>query len=291
MSYISPVPEDRQLIKSTSWRDWFKPSPTPNPDIMIVNKGVPVSQQLSNVANNIKQGLSNLVFKNGIPLFTQQANATPEPYPWTEEPIQGEVKGVSTEATPLPTNAPTRPTNYETYQPGDQYYMDFGGYSGKSSTGIPQPPKSDAEKLFQQLPNEATSAATIAYSENLGYNPSSINDKNRDGTVDYGYFQNNSQTLKEMLGAKKYRDQLNAAGIYKPEDVTDNLDKAIVAYKVTREYKQDTGTAPFAAWYGWQDRGFNPMPEQSLEQTAKVKYPSGNKPYAHLEAFLSGATK
>lgn len=214
--------------------------------------------------------------KTGTWKWIAEPTATPQPTP------PGAVLGALT----------TQATPYETYQPGQPNYMDFtAGYNGNSSLPIPQPPKELADKLFAQRPNDATSAATLAFSENLRYDPWAINDKNSDGSTDYGGFQNNDKTLRLLLGANQYANMLQQAGISQPQDVLGDWDKAIAALGQTRvfeetPYPMGAGNLPYSQWYGWQDRGYNPMPETSLSDLAQQKTPAGRYAYGHLRDYL-----
>lgn len=202
---------------------------------------------------------------NTQPTSTPQPTATPTPMP-TANP---QVIGANTQR--------------GTYQPGDPHYMDFSGYNGYSTKSISQPPKNIADMLFQLLPNEATKAATLSFSENVS-DPYNINPKpnlNNDGSYDYGFFQSNDRTINELL-SKKYGVELRRQGINKPQDVLGNLAKAIAVYKATQQYANDANVYPDSWWYGWQNNGFNPTPKTSLEDKANI---SGN-PYFKLREYM-----
>jgi hypothetical protein len=229
-------------------------------------------------------------FNSAKPVQANEPSKADYVFSASPRPTSTPLPTVAPTSTPTPTPVPQRQqpqSNYAVYQPGEPYYMDFSGYNGSSSQPIPQPPKNIAELLFKMLPNEATPAATIAFSENLKYDPSGVNPHNNDKSIDYGLFQNNSKTINEMLNTKRFGGQLRSAGINKPADVLNNVPGSIEAYRLTKDYEKEAGAAPYSWWYGWQNRGFNPMPEQSLETLGNKKYQSGNPAYFKLQEYLS----
>ena len=138
-----------------------------------------------------------------------------------------------------------------------QAILDFNKYIPKGSPFHPtQPPPKIANEFFSRFgaSNEATPAALVGWSENAGWNPNARN-INNNGTIDRGLTQINSQTFNEMMNKRRYREQLNGAGIYTAQDLYDPI-KNIAAHKVTHQYEQDAGVRPWRWWYGWQNKHF-----------------------------------
>lgn len=203
-----------------------------------------------NANNQIKEA-EKKGFVSPISVYTQPKasptpTATPKPQTTTVKPnIQSTSRVLGT-------------TSAGTYQPGEQNYMGVSRNTGNYPKQIPEPPKAIADLIWKYFPQDATAAATIAYGENGAYNPNAKNIWNRNGSVDYGLFQTNSNTMNEMLMKNKYRNILNQYGIYKPQDVMGDPEKGTVAAMVTKMYEKDAGASPWSWWYGWKDKGLNP---------------------------------
>ena len=181
---------------------------------------------------------------------------------------------------PLPTPVPTTVPSITPTPQGR--ILDVAKYQGVSPTAIPLPNQDIQDIIWEQFPNEATQGAVALAGENAGFRTTATN-PNNDGTFDYGLFQNNSKTLKDLLSKQRYAADLKAAGINSPEDVQGSAEKSALASKITRKYEEDAGASPFSWWYGWQNKGYNIAPERgSTEDLANLKYESGRSPYFKL---------
>lgn len=165
---------------------------------------------------------------------------------------------------------PTPQPSPVSHQPTVGRILDVGSYQGVSPSPIPLPERSIQDLLWEQFPNEATQSAVALAGENASFDPNAKN-RNNNGTFDYGLFQNNTGTLRDMLGKQRYAKKLAEAGIFKPEDVLGDPRKSAIASKITREYEQAAGAEPWSWWYGWQNKGYNIDPNQSVQDTAKNK--------------------
>ncbi len=158
--------------------------------------------------------------------------------------------------------------------------LDVGKYQGASDSEIPLPSQEIQDLLWKYFPDEATASAVALAGENKGFNPNAKN-LNANGTYDYGLMQNNTATLREMLGKGRYGNQLREGGINAPEDVLGDAEKSILASKVTRQYENDAGVDPWSWWYGWQNNGYNINPELDIQEVSQ------NPAYFKLAEFIN----
>lgn len=215
----------------------------------------------------------------------------PTPGPTINENDPGVIVFKKDEPTPIPTMTPTPQPQGQVLgantvrQPNMDRILDVAKYQGVSDTPIPLPSQNIQDLIWEYFPNEATQAAVALAGENAGFKETASN-WNNDNTWDYGLFQNNSQTMNEMLNKQKYGRQLKEGGIFRPEDVQGDPRKSALASMVTRQYETDANAAPWAWWYGWQNKGYNIDPTRSIEDVANQQYPSGKNPYFKLTERL-----
>ena len=165
--------------------------------------------------------------------------------------------------------------------------LDVGKYQGGSTTPVPLPNQDIQNAVWDIMPNEATPSAVAMAGENARFDVNAKN-VNNDGSVDYGLMQNNDRTLNELLSKQKFAEELNNAGIYKPEDVLGDARRSLVASKVTRAYEDaprwtgDTeGRPDWSSWYGWQNKGYTIDPNKTIQQVAE------NPAYFKLAEFIA----
>lgn len=212
-------------------------------------------------------------FRNMIDELISRPNTPPEPYQAPVSPLPD----ATPRATPI-SQAGRGSIDYGT--------LDVGPYQGKSTTPVPLPSREIQNLLWEYFPNEATAAATVLAGENARFDPNAVN-RNSDGSIDYGLFQTNNQTIDELLGKPKFGDTLRGYGINNAEDVLGSIIKSIQAASVVRDYESaprwwgdTTGSAPWSRWYGWQNHGYTIDPNQTVQELAE------NPDYFQLQHFI-----
>jgi len=151
--------------------------------------------------------------------------------------------------------APTPTPKPDFVKPRPEFFFEFDQYKPKDFPEVPQPSKKLAKLIFDSFPTEATAAATVAFTENGSYNPKATN-VNKDGSKDYGIFQINDGTFKDMMSKNPYKRLLGEAGISSLDDLLEE-EKNVKAAKVVKKYEEDSGAKPWSWWYGWVNKGFN----------------------------------
>src|SRR5574341_2019976 len=101
--------------------------------------------------------------------------------------------------------APPRPTATPTPTPESPLF-DFTGYRQSGNFEIQQPPQALGSAMRDIWGDNAERAAVVAGTENPSYDPEAVG-VNKDGSVDVGLFQVNSNTLKDFQRRKGKRLQ------------------------------------------------------------------------------------
>lgn len=194
--------------------------------------------------------------------ITGRSNPTPTPQPKVAGNIN-DMKmtyGVSpnyTNETQSSTSAPTSPSSDPNYTfafnniPRDVNYK-----SNRSNFQPQQPPKPIGDLIRKYFPNEATTAATVAATENGTYDPKRPDNVNPQGGIDRGIFQINSNTFNGLIQRQPHL--LRSMGITSFNDMYDP-EKNIATAKIIREGSRQANpqTAGWGPWYGWQNTGYN----------------------------------
>lgn len=148
-------------------------------------------------------------------------------------------------STKAPTKAPTKsPTRSPQVLGASSDFMFNSLPFGK--TQIPQPPQEVGNALRKYFPNEATQSAIAAWSES-GYSPQAQG-KNRDGSLDRGLMQINSNTFADYK--RRMPGIMEQYGIKSYEDMYDMI-KNIQMANLIRKYQG------WDAWYGPGNQGFD----------------------------------
>lgn len=220
-------------------------------------------------------------FLNPQPLTPTMPQASPTPNFNAPVYKHSAVKPTVTKA-PTYTPAPTITQQYITpspaYQPPQK--LDIQAHRGVSTTPVAELRPEYQKMIWNHIPNQATQSAVAIAGENAEQNPKAKN-VNADGTVDYGLTQLNNKTFSDLMRSPKYANQLKAYGINKIEDTLDP-DKSIFTMKLALDYERAAKAQPFAWYYGWQNKGYNMFPDQSISDVARKKYPSGSTVYFKL---------
>lgn len=162
--------------------------------------------------------------------------------------------------TPSPSAQPQQASSnfrfaFETL-PRDQYYAQNGPRPGFQPQ---QPPANIGDIIRRIFPNEATSAAAVAATENGQYDPRRADNVNpSDGSIDRGIFQINSNTFNGLM--QRQGDRLKKLGIRSFEDMYDPEKNAIVAQIIkegAQQFRPETNPNGWSGWYGWQDTGYD----------------------------------
>lgn len=222
--------------------------------IELLNKRASLGEKQRGLQNQYDTRIQNTIDEGG---YVPQSN-----------PI---VIGGSSQGTSV---IPQSPTQVQASESIPERILDVGKFQGVSPTEIPLPSQEIQNLLWEFFPNEATQSAVALAGENAAFNPTAEN-LNNDGSIDYGLMQNNDRTLEELLSKQMFAKRLHEAGIFAPEDVNGDARKSIIASKVTRDYEDapafwgDTeGRPDWSSWYGWQNKGYNMFPDQSIEEVA-----------------------
>lgn len=110
---------------------------------------------------------------------------------------------------------------------------------------IPQPPADIAEILREYFPEDATRSAIAAQTES-GYNPEATN-VNKNGSVDTGLFQINSDTFKDFMQRKGHI--LEQYGINSYNQMKNPIFNAAMAKIIEDEQGWN-------AWYGPKNKNY-----------------------------------
>lgn len=160
----------------------------------------------------------------------------------------GQVKGAIAPS-PTPTPSPTMPP--------EPPRIDFTGYTQRSGQPLVEPPRKLQDLFFKYFPDEATPSAAVAYGENATYNPEAMNDKNLNGSTDYGLMQVNSKTFNGLKTRPYWKDRMKEIGIEEdtqPEDVLYDPEMNLKIAKLIHDDETMAGAEPFQRWFGWMDK-------------------------------------
>ncbi len=144
-------------------------------------------------------------------------------------------------------------------QKRDQNYANLTGRGGFQPQ---QPPQDIGQIIRNTFPNEATTAALVAATENGTYNPTVKDNPNSDGSVDRGLFQINNHTFNGLM--QKFGDRLRTQGINSYEDMYDPAKNAAIAKMI---YDQNG----WGRWFGWQNKGYD-LNGGYYSQPERIKY-------------------
>lgn len=175
------------------------------------NPGVKLGSALSDIINpQVKPSVVNSPILGARSKIVPTATKTPTPLP-----------------TRTPTPTPSRIVNTKNVQIG-------------------KPPSELSNLIRDTFGDESDIAEVVAFTENGGFRHDAIN-KNKNGSIDLGIFQINSDTFDDFM--RRHGDRMRAKGISSYEDMKDPL-KNILMAKLIRD-EQGWG-----AWYGPRNRGF-----------------------------------
>jgi hypothetical protein len=159
---------------------------------------------------------------------------------------QGFFRGRQQEmVSPLPK---TTPAPSATPTPNSPLY-DFAPYRQSGNFEIKQPPQALGSAMRDIFGDKAERAAVIAGTENPSYDPNATH-VNKNGSIDYGIFQVNSNTLQDFIRRKPRKMQ--EIGVNSPDDLKDPIKNMKTAKLIYDE--QGPG-----AWYGPKGKGYSVM--------------------------------
>lgn len=159
---------------------------------------------------------------------------------------------------PRPTNMPSPMASPQPEQP---FYFNFDKYKNTTGFKPQQPPKPIADIIRKHFPNEATTAALLASTENALYNPKA-DGINTDQSIDRGIFQINSNTFNG-LRARRTRE-MDAIGANSYDQMYDPELNTQVARMVYDE-------GGLGRWFAWQDKGYDLMDGYFTHPKLKAK--------------------
>lgn len=146
------------------------------------------------------------------------------------------------QATPQPTIPPESRVDVSPNSP----IFDFTKYRQTGTFEIPETPAELGGAIRDVFGSDAEKAAVVAGTENPQYDPNATN-VNRDGSIDIGILQINSNTLKDFMRRKP--KQVKAAGIESEQDLFDPMKNL----KMGKIIMQEQG---WNAWYGPKNKGY-----------------------------------
>ncbi len=174
----------------------------------------------------------------------------PEPIP--QEMADAHLKEVAE-------NNATRPTpvqqSFQQQMPSDpnQMMLDYAPYVANQAAvnvkwpkGMPQVSPETLGLLMEYFPEDATRAAITILSES-GDNPQARNDSNKDGSIDLGLGQINSDTFADYQ--RRMGKKMGDMGINSYQEMVDPR-KNIQMMDLIQQYQG------WPAWYGPRDTGF-----------------------------------
>jgi hypothetical protein len=206
----------------------------PSPEIPLVKQslGEKAVNYFGNAIQNFGKGIANKIgtgINNIIP--------------------QKQIQMKFTQPTPTPTPTPT-PSNF-------QFIPKTVGITVPEPYKFQPPQGIMADAIRKSFPQEATQAATVAWSENAtnpyhteAYNFNTPGD-NRitpgfEGSADYGPFQINDKTMQDYI--RRMPGEMMKIGVNNVKDLKDPY-KASAFAALIRKFQG------WKAWKGWQDKG------------------------------------
>jgi len=262
-----PQPQQMQQGQKVSQYPGYVQPKAPPPDIDIQALG----RFLNKAGGKLKGAVSSMMPQSQPQLLSNVSPGFRSNNP-TQSP-EPQVKFTMNDR--LPTNTPQPQIQQPTIQQAQQlpqnesdpafrfaYEMlgrdqNYSQVVGKRKGFQPQqPPKQIADLLRKYFPNEATTAAAVAATENASFEPARADNVNTSGSRDRGIMQINEDTfngLKQRQGA-----QLKKLGINSFEDMYDP-EKNMAVAKMIHEGSQQANpkTAGWGGWFGWQDTGYD----------------------------------